>query len=102
MTVCICCKKAVDVVVPVETKLMCWTGPNGDLCRTLSLRLFMELDYPENFPTNVCQTCYNKFLKEAEISAYKYIKEQERLSADKRVARIRELKDEIAALEKKG
>jgi uncharacterized membrane protein YukC len=62
----------------------------------------MELDYPENFPTNVCQSCYNKFLKVAEIEAGKHIKEQEILSADKRVARIKELKDELAALEKKG
>ena len=101
MIVCVCCKKVVDVVVPVETKLMVWAGPNGDLGRTLSLRLFMELDYPENFPTNVCQTCYNTFLKVAEISADKYIKAQERISKDKRVARIRELKDELAALLKR-
>ena len=101
MTLCICCRKEVDTVVPVSTNLMVWAGQDGCVARTLSIRLHMELDYPEKFDTNVCQSCYKKFLKVAEVAADIHIKEQELLNADKRVARIRELKNELAALEKK-
>ena len=102
MTMCICCRKEVSAVAPTSTRLMVWPDADGRPFRDLSLVLKMRLGDTQGFDVDVCQTCYNKFLKVAEVAAGRHIEEQERLSKDKRVARIRELKDEIAALEKKG